>query len=249
MELFNRQDEEDDFKGVPRDSRTEIQQVGAEMRRHIQKMNRRFLVIFHNGSSEEIDLANFCGFPLSGYSTNKHCWDKLRVLKLSRCTFNFQSPPFICCHSLRFLWLDHCQGTQTSTDRGARKEEDVRRCFQRLWVLDGANVIGAQHWDMGQLQGRLPNIRKLRTVKIRGCWSLKSLPYVGRGSNNKVVECDCEKEWWDRLEWEDSSQANRYKPIHSRYYKKTMLRASFWPAIHWVAAARLPESLALPAGW
>ncbi|KAF8642994.1 hypothetical protein HU200_067014 [Digitaria exilis] len=66
----------------------------------------------------------------------------------------------------------------------------------------------------------------LETVKIRGCWSLKSLPYVGRGSNNKVVECDCEKEWWDRLEWEDSSQANRYKPIHSRYYKKTMLRAS-----------------------
>nr|CAB3504087.1 unnamed protein product [Digitaria exilis] len=66
----------------------------------------------------------------------QHCWDKLRVLKLSRCTFNFQSPPFICCHSLRFLWLNHCQGTQTSTDRGARKEEDVRRCFQRLWVLD-----------------------------------------------------------------------------------------------------------------
>nr|CAB3455868.1 unnamed protein product [Digitaria exilis] len=119
----------------------------------------------------------------------QHCWDKLRVLKLSRCTFNFQSPPFICCHSLRFLWLNHCQGTQTSTDRGARKEEDVRRCFQRLWVLDvrhtrcdqilsakmldlmtqlrELNVIGAQHWDMGQLQGRLPNIRKLRVKKSR----------------------------------------------------------------------------------
>ncbi|KAF8732106.1 hypothetical protein HU200_016067 [Digitaria exilis] len=64
----------------------------------------------------------------------------------------------------------------------------------------------------------------LETVKIRGCWSLKSLPYVSSGS--KVVECDCEKEWWDRLEWEDSSHANCYKPIHSRYYKKTMLRAS-----------------------
>uniref|UniRef100_A0A0A9FYA2 Disease resistance protein At4g27190-like leucine-rich repeats domain-containing protein n=1 Tax=Arundo donax TaxID=35708 RepID=A0A0A9FYA2_ARUDO len=65
---------------------------------------------------------------------------------------------------------------------------------------------------------------ELETVKVRGCWSLKSLPAVGGG--NKVVECDCEKEWWDRLEWEDYSQVNHYKPIHSRYYKKTLLRGS-----------------------
>ncbi|KAF8732102.1 hypothetical protein HU200_016063 [Digitaria exilis] len=111
------------------------------------------------------------------------------VLKLSRCSFDFKSPPFICCHSLRFLWLDHCQGTQTSTDGGARKEGDVRRCFQRLWVLDvrhtpcdqilsvqmldlmnqlrELNVIGAEQWDMGQLQGRLPNIRTLRVKESR----------------------------------------------------------------------------------
>ena len=63
-------------------------------------------------------------------------------------------------------------------------EEDVRRCFQRLWVLVMHNtkcdqilsaqtldlmtqlreliVMGAQDWDLGQLHGRLPNIRKLR---------------------------------------------------------------------------------------
>ena len=49
------------------------------------------------------------------------------------------------------------------------------------------------------------------------------LRWYGHG---KVVECDCEKEWWDKLEWDDGSQASRYKPIHSRYYKKTMLRGS-----------------------
>ena len=64
----------------------------------------------------------------------------------------------------------------------------------------------------------------LETVKIRGCWSLRRLPDIGR--SNKVVECDCEKEWWDRLEWDDRSQVDNYRPIHPRYYKKTMLRSS-----------------------
>nr|CAB3462016.1 unnamed protein product [Digitaria exilis] len=64
----------------------------------------------------------------------------------------------------------------------------------------------------------------LTTVKIRGCWSLKRLPDVGNGS--KLVECDCEKEWWDRLVWDNDSQAGRYKPIHSQYYKENKLRGS-----------------------
>ncbi|OEL20544.1 hypothetical protein BAE44_0018437 [Dichanthelium oligosanthes] len=65
----------------------------------------------------------------------------------------------------------------------------------------------------------------LETVKIRGCWSLTRLPDASRG-DKQAVECDCEKEWWDRLEWDDGSQASRYKPIHPRYYKKTLLRGS-----------------------
>jgi hypothetical protein len=67
----------------------------------------------------------------------------------------------------------------------------------------------------------------LETVKIRGCWSLTRLPTIGGGdSTNKAVECNCEKEWWDRLEWDDPSHARRYKTVHSPYYKKTLLRGS-----------------------
>ncbi|WVZ62163.1 hypothetical protein U9M48_011940 [Paspalum notatum var. saurae] len=363
MELFDRQDEKDDFKGVAQGPRDEIPQVITEIYKKLN--NSRFLVIFHNGSSEEIDLASCCGFPLSGFSTNKvlwtfqgrfrlkprakvdaaiksagttdhflsatandkprsyfvqqeamevaeacksntwpaqqvckgflymlqlccrggghhsidydfsthvanywvcdgiiqqghgekdddsswraadalqrempldmdyheplpsshiselvqskpywsspthgftqispvvipsinggdmlqYCADKLCVLKLSRCTFDFQSPPFLCCNSLRFLWLDHCQGTSTTmgADDEVGKKEDICRCFQRLWVLDvrytdcgqilsaqmmdlmtqlrELNVMGVPEWDIGQLQGRLPNIRKLRVTK------------------------------------------------------------------------------------
>ena len=76
MELFDRQDEEDDYQGVPQGSRAGLEQVTREIYQHVlqQQMKHRFFVIFHNGSNEEIDLASLCGFTLSGYSTNKVLW-------------------------------------------------------------------------------------------------------------------------------------------------------------------------------
>jgi hypothetical protein len=65
---------------------------------------------------------------------------------------------------------------------------------------------------------------ELQTIKIRGCWSLKRLPII---ESANMVECDCEKEWWDGLEWESEEHKRQYKKaIHPRYYKKTMLRGS-----------------------
>ncbi|KAF8647601.1 hypothetical protein HU200_065232 [Digitaria exilis] len=121
------------------------------------------------------------------YGMFRHCHG-LSVLKLSHCSFSFSSPPFLSCHSHRFLWLNHCEDQATSTDDEAAEEEDeIRQCFQRLWVLDvrytscdrilsaqmldlmtqlrELNVVGAQDWDMGQLQGRLSNICKLRVTE------------------------------------------------------------------------------------
>ncbi|KAK3139848.1 hypothetical protein QOZ80_5AG0391480 [Eleusine coracana subsp. coracana] len=67
----------------------------------------------------------------------------------------------------------------------------------------------------------------LQSIKIRGCWSLTRLPFVwGERSHDKKVECDCEKEWWDRLNWDAKHDSSLYKPTHPRYYKKTMLKGS-----------------------
>ncbi|GJN07273.1 hypothetical protein PR202_ga25092 [Eleusine coracana subsp. coracana] len=71
--------------------------------------------------------------------------------------------------------------------------------------------------------GLLVSAPELETIKIRGCWSLRILPIVW---SNNVVQCDCEKEWWSRLKWESEEHASHYKPIHPRYYKKTILRGS-----------------------
>ncbi|XP_044971040.1 uncharacterized protein LOC123431284 [Hordeum vulgare subsp. vulgare] len=108
--------------------------------------------------------------------------DHIGVLKLSSCAFSFSSPPFLCCHRLRFLWLDRCQDLQRSKD--SQEEKDTTRswtCFQTLWMLDlrymdwswilsadtmtqliELNIMGAEDWDMSRLRGRLRNIRKLR---------------------------------------------------------------------------------------
>ncbi|KAJ1274737.1 hypothetical protein BS78_05G084100 [Paspalum vaginatum] len=114
-------------------------------------------------------------------------FDGLCVLKLSACILSFASPPFLCCRSLRFLWLDHCR-YESSKDDAAGNEEDIRRCFQRLWVLDvrysspsflstkmmdfmtqlrELGVMGQDIQDMAALQERLHNIRKLRVTKSR----------------------------------------------------------------------------------
>uniref|UniRef100_M8AYM0 Uncharacterized protein n=1 Tax=Aegilops tauschii TaxID=37682 RepID=M8AYM0_AEGTA len=71
------------------------------------------------------------------------------------------------------------------------------------------------------------NAPMLETVKIRGCWSLKRLPSLG--DNTKPPKVDCEKDWWDGLEWdglEAKHHPSLYEPIHSAYYKKKLPRVS-----------------------
>uniref|UniRef100_A0ACD5Z0S8 Uncharacterized protein n=1 Tax=Avena sativa TaxID=4498 RepID=A0ACD5Z0S8_AVESA len=66
---------------------------------------------------------------------------------------------------------------------------------------------------------------KLETVKIRGCWNLRRLPTVSGNTTNQP-KVDCEKDWWDNLEWdgvEMNHHPSLYEPTHSRYYKKSHL--------------------------
>uniref|UniRef100_A0A0E0ICU4 Uncharacterized protein n=1 Tax=Oryza nivara TaxID=4536 RepID=A0A0E0ICU4_ORYNI len=62
MDLFDRQDEEDDFSGVEESSRAEI----ADIRREIYRtfMDLTYLLILNNGSDHTLDIASF-GFPLN----------------------------------------------------------------------------------------------------------------------------------------------------------------------------------------
>ncbi|XBI43194.1 hypothetical protein VPH35_107996 [Triticum aestivum] len=71
MDMFDKEDEEDDFNGLDQGSRGEIEQVNAEINQAIQIS--RFLVILHNGGNEEIDISHFSLY-LYGYANSKMLW-------------------------------------------------------------------------------------------------------------------------------------------------------------------------------
>ncbi|KAI4969079.1 hypothetical protein ZWY2020_046409 [Hordeum vulgare] len=67
---------------------------------------------------------------------------------------------------------------------------------------------------------------KLERVWLRGCWGLRRLPSVSRDSSPIV---DCEKDWWEKLEWdglEVGHHPSLFKPRHSSHYKKSLPRGS-----------------------
>ncbi|CAM0879276.1 unnamed protein product [Alopecurus aequalis] len=114
---------------------------------------------------------------------------KLGVLILCCCAFSFASPPFLKCHSLRFLGLDHCTDDKTI-------EGDDRTgwlCLYNLWVLDLRHtdwngILSQEKMDLmtnirelymegvrgwrytADLQGRLPNLQRLRIISPTCPW-------------------------------------------------------------------------------
>ncbi|KAF8712907.1 hypothetical protein HU200_028687 [Digitaria exilis] len=72
---------------------------------------------------------------------------------------------------------------------------------------------------------------KLETVYIRGCWGLRRLPAtdIRRRQDGCPVLVDCEKDWWDKLEWdgmESGHHPSLFEPRHSKYYRKRHLRGT-----------------------
>ncbi|KAI5015884.1 hypothetical protein ZWY2020_059423 [Hordeum vulgare] len=66
----------------------------------------------------------------------------------------------------------------------------------------------------------------LNTIRVRGCWGLRRLPAVGQESRPVV---DCEKDWWENLEWdglEAGHDPSLFEPRHSAYYRKHLPRVS-----------------------
>ncbi|WVZ95491.1 hypothetical protein U9M48_041247, partial [Paspalum notatum var. saurae] len=113
---------------------------------------------------------------------------KLGVLILSSCAFNFVSPPFIHCHTLRFLGLSNC--THQNDTFKVEEEDCITKwtCLHNLWVLDlrytdwseilseqkiclmanliELNIEGVRCWYYtSQLQKKLPYLQRLRIIK------------------------------------------------------------------------------------
>ncbi|CAL5035661.1 unnamed protein product [Urochloa decumbens] len=71
---------------------------------------------------------------------------------------------------------------------------------------------------------------ELKTVRIRGCWGLRHLPATDpHRRDGNLVDVDCEKDWWENLEWDGRDvghDPSLFAPRHSAYYKKRILRTT-----------------------
>ncbi|XP_071679149.1 uncharacterized protein [Lolium perenne] len=74
MPIFDKQDEDDDFRGVEDSSREEISSIGHLINESLR--NEKFLMIFHYGGVGDIDLAGF-GIPIFGKG-KLLCTDEVR---------------------------------------------------------------------------------------------------------------------------------------------------------------------------
>ncbi|CAD6341591.1 unnamed protein product [Miscanthus lutarioriparius] len=108
---------------------------------------------------------------------------------------NFSSPPFHCCHNLRFLGLDRCMdGLQHGEEEEEKKGEPAVEIFQRLWVLDvchmdwplafppeteeqvvatdirEVHITNGRIWTSNLAWRRLPNLHKLQVVEPTNLW-------------------------------------------------------------------------------
>ncbi|XP_020148959.1 uncharacterized protein [Aegilops tauschii subsp. strangulata] len=80
MDIFDRQDEEDDFCGIDEGSRAEIGFIGREILQVL--MAHRCLVVFHNGSNDMVNLSAF-GVPQPEFFGTKILWSFRERLRLN----------------------------------------------------------------------------------------------------------------------------------------------------------------------
>ncbi|XP_047045684.1 uncharacterized protein LOC124650172 [Lolium rigidum] len=80
MNILDRQDKEDDFRGVDEGSRAEMRDVGAEIYEALRE--HKCLVVFHNGSENTIDMNDF-GIPLSVWGSTRVLWTFRGRLRLN----------------------------------------------------------------------------------------------------------------------------------------------------------------------
>ncbi|KAF8652239.1 hypothetical protein HU200_062875 [Digitaria exilis] len=93
------------------------------------------------------------------------------------------------------------------------------------------------HADIGEGISDVPNtvsaqgrraitfvMNRLETLHVLCCGDLRQVFPDGR-----PVAVDCEKEWWDNLEWDGMEHGHHpslFQPCHSKYSKKRNLRGT-----------------------
>ncbi|KAG0516311.1 hypothetical protein BDA96_10G351100 [Sorghum bicolor] len=180
----------------------------------------------------------------SGFRPGRGSFEDLSFLHLDYCPRLVHVLPLYTsntngCHNLETLEIVCCGNLREvfPLDSKSQQQEEPRQF---------PNLKRIHLYELPKLQRICGHCKmlapRLETVKVRGCWGLKRLPAAVRDEAESseeesseditplsTVNLDCEKEWWDNLEWdgeEAGHHPSQYKPTYSAYYKKNQLRAS-----------------------
>ncbi|XP_047078929.1 uncharacterized protein LOC124689442 [Lolium rigidum] len=167
--------------------------------------------------------------PFLSFMHLDHCPRLVHVLPL--CRRNIMRYPRYSRDSvmdrLEILEIVYCSDLKEvfPWDLELHAQDDTAIVFQSLRFIHLHELPTLQ-----RICGRRMCTPNLKTIKIRGCWSLRRLPTFGPfGRYTKPPKVDCEKEWWDNLEWDGLQEHHHpslYEPSHSLYYKAQLPRES-----------------------
>jgi hypothetical protein len=156
-------------------------------------------------------------------------YGRLQHLHLRSCpSLRFALPLWHHFDSLKTLHIIHCG------DLRHVFEEDDKCAIEKGMAFHGAEFPCLTTIYLHDL----PNLREicdvkmlapaLETIRMRGCWGLRRMPCLGDRAGQRKPAVEVEKDVWDALEW-DGVDAGHHPslyeaPVHSRYYKRRMLR-------------------------
>jgi len=175
--------EDEDYGNIDKYKKRPYRWISITSKNKVLKDNMQ--TILATASSVFLSFDKTSIAPRLPSSLFKHC-SKLGVLILSYCAFNFASPPFLHCNTLRFLGLGNCtnQNKNTSELEGGDCITEWTLFLHSLWVLD------LRYTDWGEILceqkiGLMANLIELNIEGVR-CWQYtgqlleKRLPYLQR---------------------------------------------------------------------
>ncbi|KAI4986658.1 hypothetical protein ZWY2020_019288 [Hordeum vulgare] len=243
MPIFDKQDEDDDFKGVEDSSRAEITSIAklldlsgntcmASLPAMSSAASLKMLVLDGCANLETVTLEGALPlletFSFDGYGPTEN-WE--HPIKLPKKEFRLKS---------RATPIKEAKVTKISLAGCGRLQSIFLRALANLDELNlseiesGITFKSLKHIKLYHLH-RLERICEARltapaleTISLRDCWGLRRIPAVDVCQGPMPV-VDCEKDWWGRLEWDGLDAGHHpslFKTFHSAYYKEALPRVS-----------------------
>jgi hypothetical protein len=167
-------------------------------------------------------------FWTMGTETTPAAFSQLRLIHLHSCPRLFVVLPwsFPTLASLETIHITYCGELRQIFPKGKTYQQELATNIEfpnlRNIHLQGLPML--QHICETNMTAPM-----LETIKLIGCRSLRRLPaiHVGRQQDKPLAVVNCEKDWWDKLQWDGLEASRRlFSPRHSRYYKKNIPRGS-----------------------